>query len=122
MNNFLKRKKKEAKKSEPVKEMVPATAEKSVPGNLLNPIEPETEKEIVFVQERGPADNTPRELPNTAYDIFYSEEEKRHKVIIFKYDPKSGIAQVDAIKNIGRQIALQYDNQKTALKTLTRKT
>ncbi len=60
------------------------------------------------------------DMPNTGIDVFYDSATRRHKAVVFKYNPDTNLVAIDQILPVGRQIALIHDGQKEALKTLIR--
>lgn len=60
----------------------------------------------------------PAVLSFKAYDIFHDPVSKKHKAAVISYDPVSGVAKVEVVKEISRSIALLFENDKKALKTI----
>lgn len=116
LNQFLKRKLKEKSEVKPVE--MPDIVEGPVPVQV---------PELTALIENAAIGVLPSPeliaavqvaLPFTGFDIFYDTATRQHKAIIFKYNPDTMAIHVEGIRPVSRQVALGYDIQKQALKTL----
>ena len=60
-------------------------------------------------------------LTHIGYDITLNPETNKHQAIVFNYNPITRDVKIIDIVPIQRQVALMYDNQKHALKTLLKR-
>jgi hypothetical protein len=96
-SQFLKRKKKEAQ----------------------SVVEVEAQEPVVVEEAAATAIDTSR--PYTGYDIFYEESTRKYKAVVFSYNPVTGVCAIDEIRDVSRSVALVFENNKHALKQLTKK-
>lgn len=103
MNQFLKRKQKEAKKQEePVVEV----------SEHLIADEPTTEEVEAL------AEPLVTELNHVAYDLYYDEVAREFKAAEIRYNPVTGDCKITNTYQAPRQVGLVANNQKSALKTI----
>ena len=112
MNQFEKRK---AKAEQAIKEKRDKTRESNEENLINSPLI----NEVAPISSENSSTND--ELTHTGYDITLSPNGRTFEAIIFKYNPSTRQVRIEEILPIQRQVALMYDNQKHALKTLLKR-
>lgn len=55
------------------------------------------------------------------YDICLAEDGRKYEAVVFKYNPRTKAVKVETIVPVQRQVALIFDQQRHALKTLIKR-
>lgn len=55
------------------------------------------------------------------YDTYYDKVARKHKAVVLSYNPSTLEAKVEEVRAITRSVALVHENNKMALKQLTKR-